>query len=266
MDIRIISDLHLDASFIAPDFLGADVVVVAGDLSEHPAAIHRWFALTPKDIPVVYVLGNHEYYGHDITKHAQALKSLLAEFSHVHLLDNEVWVYQDVRFVGTTLWTAFDAFALEPVAHAKHHARHGVNDFATILQGKRYFQPEDAEALYAQNQQFLERALSTPFEGETVVVSHFLPHPYSVSPRYAHHPLNPYFCTDQSRWMPQVSLWLHGHTHESADYQVGNCRVVCNPRGYTYRNAPHRSENIHWDPLCTIDTQTLGPKGSAFSI
>ena len=26
-------------------------------------------------------------------------------------------------------------------------------------------------------------------------------------------------------------LWVHGHTHQSFDYQVGYCRAVCTPRG-----------------------------------
>ena len=30
----------------------------------------------------------------------------------------------------------------------------------------------------------------------------------------------------------QPRLWIHGHTHESFDYQIGKTRVVCNPRGY----------------------------------
>ena len=31
---------------------------------------------------------------------------------------------------------------------------------------------------------------------------------------------------------PQIKLWTHGHTHEDFDYQIGSCRILCNPRGY----------------------------------
>ena len=31
---------------------------------------------------------------------------------------------------------------------------------------------------------------------------------------------------------PEIVLWTHGHTHDPFDYEVGTCRVVCNPRGY----------------------------------
>jgi hypothetical protein len=49
---------------------------------------------------------------------------------------------------------------------------------------------------------------------------------------------------------PSVSLWIHGHTHESFDYVVNSTRVVCNPRGY----APMEL-NEAFDPVLTVDTR-----------
>jgi hypothetical protein len=51
---------------------------------------------------------------------------------------------------------------------------------------------------------------------------------------------------------PSVSLWTHGHTHESFDYVVNGTRVVCNPRGY----APMEL-NAAFDPVLTINLQSL---------
>jgi hypothetical protein len=31
---------------------------------------------------------------------------------------------------------------------------------------------------------------------------------------------------------PQIKYFSHGHTHSSFRYKIGECRVVCNPRGY----------------------------------
>ena len=31
----------------------------------------------------------------------------------------------------------------------------------------------------------------------------------------------------------RAALWVHGHMHESFDYEVYGTRVVCNPRGYS---------------------------------
>jgi len=30
----------------------------------------------------------------------------------------------------------------------------------------------------------------------------------------------------------EPALWVHGHLHDSVDYQLCETRVVCNPRGY----------------------------------
>lgn len=47
------------------------------------------------------------------------------------------------------------------------------------------------------------------------------------------------FVSDFSDLLPAVDLWLHGHVHDSFDYQLGRCRVVTNPAGYV-KNRNHR--------------------------
>jgi hypothetical protein len=86
----------------------------------------------------------------------------------------------------------------------------------------------------------------------TVVVTHHLPHRRNSHPKYNGSDLNPSFASDLSDLMgPPVSLWIHGHTHESFDYVVNGPRVVCNPRGYV----PMES-NPAFDPVLTIDVQS----------
>ena len=46
--------------------------------------------------------------------------------------------------------------------------------------------------------------------------------------------------------MPGVDVWMHGHTHSSVDMEIGQTRVVCNPRGYSRQF--NLSENNRWDP------------------
>jgi hypothetical protein len=85
----------------------------------------------------------------------------------------------------------------------------------------------------------------------TVVVIHHLPHRRSIHPKYNGSDLNPSFASDLSDLMgPPVSLWIHGHTHESFDYVVNSTRVVCNPRGY----APMEL-NESFDPVFTVDAR-----------
>ncbi len=65
-------------------------------------------------------------------------------------------------------------------------------------------------------------------------MTHHAPSPLSVHPRYAGSPLNAAFVSDLSRVAGggRAALWIHGHTHDSFDYDLGGTRVVCNPRGY----------------------------------
>lgn len=41
------------------------------------------------------------------------------------------------------------------------------------------------------------------------------------------------------------ALWVHGHTHDSCDYELGATRIVCNPRGY-------EDENSAFDPELVV--------------
>ena len=54
-------------------------------------------------------------------------------------------------------------------------------------------------------------------------------------PRYQGSPLNCFFaCPEAEAILLEKAprLWVHGHTHDSLDYQLGKTRVLCNPFGY----------------------------------
>jgi hypothetical protein len=59
--------------------------------------------------------------------------------------------------------------------------------------------------------------------------------------------------------MPGVSMWCHGHVHDSFDYQVGGCRVVANPAGYIKNLRQLNSvrdavfENNLFNPECVLE-------------
>lgn len=82
----------------------------------------------------------------------------------------------------------------------------------------------------------IERVLARSCNEPTVVVTHHAPHPGSVAPRFAGHPVNPAFVNDLAALMGPAALWIHGHTHDSSDYMVGASRIVANPAGYRRRH------------------------------
>ena len=78
--------------------------------------------------------------------------------------------------------------------------------------------------------------LGKPFAGATVVVTHHAPHRSSIARRFEDDWLSGCFASElPDEFFEVPSLWVHGYTHDSADYTVGNCRVICNPRGYPLR-------------------------------
>jgi Icc-related predicted phosphoesterase len=113
-----------------------------------------------------------------------------------------------------------------------NYAESCLNDHRMIRTGRHVFSARDALAEHERSRKWLAEELAKPFEGKTVVVTHHGPHPLSTHPRFAGNDLNPAFISDLSELLPGADLWVHGHVHDGADYQVGRCRVVANPAGY----------------------------------
>jgi len=249
MKLNVLSDLHIGVSPIETPLNDADIVVLAGDIAA-PRQAAGWAVRLDK--PVLYVLGNHEFYGGSIEDTAYELKRLCAG-TRVHVLDDEALVIGGVRFLGTTLWTDFELFGdPEERTLAIHEAQRLMRDFSRIRAGDAVFTPADSAARFARHAAWLEGQLHETHDGPTVVISHHAPSPRSIHPRFAGSPLNACFVSDAERLVDgnRVQLWIHGHTHDSFDYRLNGTRVVCNPRGYA-RNGVN--ENCRFDPNFTLE-------------
>lgn len=242
MKIWILSDLHLEYADLRrplaiPD---AEACVMAGDLCRAPANGVHWLAKhIAYDMPCVYVAGNHEFYKGSIKEGLEDGKSAAAGSPNVHFLENEHVVIGGVRFLGATLWTDFRIQGSPEMA--MHHARERINDFRYIAKRRNPWQrfvPETAYRIHQQSRQFIDTALKSDTI-PTVVVTHHLPHPRSIPSRFGGDLLNSAYASDLSSIIEerQPALWVHGHTHDSCDYQVGDTRIICNPRGYEDENS-----------------------------
>ena len=257
MNIQLASDLHLE--FLQRDHPGerlityapgSDVLVLAGDIASGADALEQ-FADWP--VPVLYVAGNHEYYGHAM----EALRAEMRAKSRdaakkygIHFLDNERVDIGGVRFLGTTLWTDYRLRLQHTQAVQMVNAQQCLNDHRLITRdGGGRFSPQDALNEHEQARAWLTTQLSQPFAGRTVVVTHHGPHPLSVHPRYDGDLMSAAFVSDLTELMPGVDLWLHGHVHDGFDYTVGNCRVVANPAGYIRnRSSVDKADFIYENP------------------
>ncbi|TAN09111.1 MAG: metallophosphoesterase [Burkholderiaceae bacterium] len=255
MKLHIISDLHLSVCPMAQPQTNADIVILAGDLAR-PAAAAEWAKGFKQ--PVLYVPGNHEFYGSSVRATPAALHQF-CDGSNVHVLDNETYEQDGVRFVGSTLWTDFlinGAGAAE--AEAMEKAQAFMKDFKIVEidtpAGSRTLTPTDTTELFARNTAWLKEELAQPYAGTTVVITHHAPSPHSIHPRFAGSPFNAGFVSDLEYLMgaDRVKLWIHGHTHDSFDYAVNGTRVLCNPRGYVKNG---KQENPAFQPELVVDLE-----------
>lgn len=256
MRLQILSDLHLSVDAIEPPRTGADVVVLAGDVARPEQAIAwaRGF-----DQPVLYVPGNHEFYGGSLDGTLAELRARCCG-TNVTLLEQDAVVIDGVRFLGTTLWTDF---RLDGGGAARDEsmrlAQSLIRDFSRIRRSSGcsdLFTPSDSTALFDAAAEWLEARLAHHHGGPTVVITHHAPSPGSIHPRFADSPLNAAFVSNAGRLLDgrRAGLWIHGHLHDSVDRVENGTRVVCNPRGYSKNGV---DENASFDPRLTIDLDAL---------
>lgn len=239
MKLRIMSDLHLEFKDWVPPPAEADVVVIAGDAHMGINAL-PWIERHFNGKPVVYICGNHEYYGHNYQEVNRELASACKD-SNIHFLSQDTYIHDDVAFIGATLWTDFRLDNTE--TWSKRRARDMMNDYYKITFGstsvpygsQRRLDPDHTQSFHLEHKDYIKFMLETLPSKKRVVVTHHLPSVLSIDNDYRTSDMNPAYASNLEELMYAESapvLWIHGHTHRSKDYVVGNTRVVCNPRGY----------------------------------
>ncbi|GKT13320.1 metallophosphoesterase [Acidovorax sp. SUPP2522] len=281
MKIQLLSDLHLEAhpAFAPSPAPGADVLVLAGDIGSYQSGSQladddfglARFSPLPQfagwPTPVLFVPGNHEYDMQDFDAAQQRLRQVCDRLGLVWL-ERESVVLEGVRFVGTTLWSDFDALAedegstdLARRLRQREKAFRAANFYLRKTGGTRSGEPFLAEPMREQSlacQAWLRDALARPFDGPTVAVTHFAPSLKSADPRYGLIPGTAGFCNALDDLLPHAQLWMHGHLHSPSDYTVQGaradgtpwrCRVVANPLGYARKGeqdtfSPHFTATV----------------------
>ena len=253
MKIQVVSDLHLEFQNPLPPLAdGVDVLVCAGDLAPigTDAVIYadeQWVGAQ-----ILYVPGNHEFYGTDIDQGLRRLADRCTGLG-ITLLAPDAIEIDGVRFIGATLWTDFllDGIASEPGAH---RAALGVSDFDGWIQHERgtgRFTTYESVRRHREERDFIEAELAdAERDGKTaVVITHHAPTPRSIAPRFHGSALNPAFASNLepliARYQP--ALWIHGHVHSSVDVMLGETRVLANPGGY------NAEENPDYDPALCVE-------------
>lgn len=249
MKIAYGSDLHLELGITEPELENirdADILVLAGDIFKGRCEKTGWPQILKYaedchqklEIPVAAVCGNHELYGEEIQQYIRDCREISQAKEGIYFLENEALDIDGVRFLGCTLWSDF-AMA-EDMRQAKDTAREIIYDYRRIKlmdagEGERDIIPDDTCRWNAESKQFLRNMLLKPYDGPTVVVTHFPPVPMSA-PEFADSPLTPYF---NNEWTAEIQsgalspdIWIAGHTHFMDEKRVGRTRICSRQGGY----------------------------------
>lgn len=216
----------------------ADVIVLAGDIHVGTRGLD-WARSTFTGKPVIYVLGNHEYYRHAYPKLARLLIAAAAG-THIHVLENRAVTLEGVTFHGATLWTDFELFGDPRIAG--YACQQVMTDFKTIrrVPGYSRLRSLDAAMIHKESLTWLTESVTQSTSRHNVIVTHHAPSLRSVPDHYKEDIVTAAYASDLERLIDRLSpdAWLHGHIHSSSDYRIGQCRVVCNPRGYPRQMNP----------------------------
>ena len=233
MKLLVLSDLHLEFEPICIPDTNADVIILAGDINLKTRGI-EWAIKTFPNTPVVAVLGNHEYYGEKYPSLMKKAKELAAG-THVHVLENDSIEIDGVTFFGCTLWTDLKLFG--DARLAGYFCQQEMSDFKKIRVEPGYskLNPVSMTGIHNRSMDWLSNALSENAGKQNIVVTHHAPSLKSIAPALSEELTSAAYASHLDAMIESldINLWVHGHVHNSCDYQIGNTRVVCNPRGYS---------------------------------
>lgn len=235
MKALVISDLHLEHGypFTIDKIDGVDILILAGDIGSFNHHYEFIKDCTTK-YTVLYVLGNHEFYGHSLSE-VKAFWSA-TQLNNFHFLDNKSIVIDNIQFIGATLWTDFD----KENPMVMFNAKRSINDFSKIINATNDGHISASEILteFKTSSNFIQQELAKDNGLKKVVITHHSPSYQSVSDKYRGHPVNPLFASnlDNVIGYSGAVAWIHGHMHNSSDYVIGDTRVIANPRGYGKEN------------------------------
>lgn len=236
MKIQIMSDLHQEFYFNmqVPDINPqADILLLAGDMCTSPNS-YRFFLEKIREIsniPIVAVLGNHEFYGHDIKTALKEYKKACKSIKDFHLLENKYIDFGEVRVIGATLWTDYNKGV------DAHLAINNMTDFRVITVDDRkdsFLLCTEIMNRYKKSVAYIKNTLNKSKGLKTVVLTHHAPSYLSVHDQYKGQLLNSCFVSDLSNLIldKEPTVWVNGHIHNHMEYEIGQTIVLANPYGY----------------------------------
>jgi len=232
MKIQIISDLHQEFGYTDILFDNADIVVLAGDVNLGIKGI-EWIKSKIPGKPVIYVLGNHEYYKGSYPKTLHKIKEAALD-SNIFVLENSFVDIEEIRFHGATLWTDFSIFG-NPIEYGMI-CQSVMNDYKKIKRDPSYskMRTVDIFKIHQLSKLWLQESLEAARGMKNIVVTHHAPSIHSVPEQYKNDPVTSAYASNLEDLVQEYQplYWIHGHIHIPSKYEIGNTKIICNPHEY----------------------------------
>jgi len=226
MKIKLVSDLHIESSQYTIPYDGENVLILAGDAGTDTEETKKIIVnyLNKGNSHLIFVPGNHEYWGHTI----EYLDTYWTEFKHdrFHFLQNNSIVLDNIRFFGSTMWTDLGMRNQESMDICNRM----VLDFKEI----KDFNPYKYTELHDIAKQSLETSIKESKE-HMVIITHHLPSEQGIDNKYKGNPVNDSFASSDLEHIflnKKILMYCHGHTHTSMVYDIFGVKIHCNPRGH----------------------------------
>lgn len=255
MKIYPISDMHTEIWLPKQEywsthfslFKDVDVLVIAGD---NGSSINNLIPIMQillefPHLHVVYVPGNHDYYGSDYAHAKESLITASYSIERLHVLsDNHkygTWEHENVVFIGATLWTDYN----KEHAGIMNAVQHGLNDYRAITTGadRKPIRPTFILNEHYTMKKHIFRELDRyKGSGKTcIVVTHHQPY----LPECITDPVSYGYCVDMEDKFNECEnlpkYWISGHTHKSdwkrREYAHGSTTFISNQFGYPSEDA-----------------------------
>lgn len=245
MQIRYFSDLHLE--FYRNDLLlsEADTLLLAGDICRATDLVNWQQSLQARDRRddimwlfdnalekfgnIIYCMGNHEHFDFDFYETCEALKYHLPD--EIHILDKEHVEIGNLIFFGATLWTSFNNGDLDEMANAWER----LPDYKYIKAGMDRLIPEIVIKDHELTLRNLSHTAKSNPDKTIIVTTHHAPSYFGLNEQFSDNGLEYAFATDLHNFIKEhdnIRHWIFGHTHMQKEFQVGNCHLATNCRGY----------------------------------
>ncbi len=258
MKIQIFSDIHLEFGRSMPELdyhieipdMEADLVVAAGDIGTGTMGA-TWLRNRFPKSQVVYVMGNHEYYGGRIPGAKEKIMRCLKMHNNIHVLDDEILTIKDWKLFACTLWTDFNLNGNPE--QAMSHSRSIMNDYRSIEYEDRKLEPLDTMTLHYRSRKKIESFLQENDPSQSIIITHHSPCYQSIEGSRINAIERSSYTSDMIRLIEeyQPAYWIHGHIHRTMEYNVGKTKIIQNGLGYPETSSP--ACNPDFDPECVIE-------------